>query len=91
MPKTAVISVRIDPAIKNTAEQVFQKLGLTPSQAITLFYKQIVLQHGLPFSVRISNQETREALDDAVSHRNLKTAETPQASFDDPELIEHVT
>lgn len=83
MPKTAVISARIDPAIKNTAEQVLQELGLTPSQAITLFYRQIGLQHGLPFSIRIPNRETREALDDAVSRRNLETAETPQALFDD--------
>ena len=39
--KSANISARIDPDIKNNAEQVFKELGLTTSQAITLFYKQV--------------------------------------------------
>lgn len=37
MTKTALISARIDPALKNSAELVFQELGLTASQAITIF------------------------------------------------------
>ena len=44
MAKTSTISARIDPDIKKGAEQVFRELGLTSSQAITLFYKQVELQ-----------------------------------------------
>ena len=39
MPKTAVISARIDPDLKHEAEEVFRELGLTATQAITLFYR----------------------------------------------------
>ncbi len=55
MAKTAVISARIDPELKNNAETAFKKPGLTVAQAITLFYKQVELQCGLPFNVKISN------------------------------------
>jgi len=53
MAKTAVISVRIDPELKRKAEQIFTELGLTTSQAIMLFFKQVELQRGLPFSLKI--------------------------------------
>lgn len=56
MAKTAAISARIDETIKSEAEQVFQLLGLTSSQAITLFYRQVALYKGLPFPVRLSER-----------------------------------
>ncbi len=73
MSKDAVISTRIDSDIKHNAEQVFKELGLTSSQAITLFYKQVELQHGLPFDVRIPNKITQQALEDARTRQNLKS------------------
>ena len=42
MSKAAVISTRIDPDLKNHAEQVFEELGVTASQAISMFYRQVV-------------------------------------------------
>jgi len=72
MSKKATISARIDPELKREAEKVFEALGLNPSQAITLFYTQVELTHGLPFPIRIPNKETRKALDEAENRRNLK-------------------
>jgi len=72
MPKTAVISTRIDPDLKHNAERVFKDLGLTVSQAITLFYRQVDLQRGLPFSVRIPNETTKQALEEARTRHNLE-------------------
>jgi DNA-damage-inducible protein J len=74
MSKDAVISARIDPDIKHNAEQVFKELGLTSSQAITLFYKQVDFQKGLPFEVRIPNKTTHQALEDARMRKNLKNS-----------------
>ena len=48
MAKTAVVTTRMDPDLKRDAEQVFRELGLTTTQAITLFYRQVELQRGLP-------------------------------------------
>jgi len=73
MPKTAVISTRIDPDLKHNAERVFKDLGLTVSQAITLFYRQVDLQRGLPFSVRIPNETTKRALEEARTRHNLES------------------
>jgi DNA-damage-inducible protein J len=79
MPKTAVISARIDPKLKHSAEKVFNELGLTITQAITLFYKQVELERGLPFAVRVPNDVTVEALQQARTHQELESFNT----FDD--------
>ncbi len=62
MTKTATINSRIDPNLKFTVENIFKKLGLSTSEAITLFYKQVTLNRGLPFSVRLPNKETLSAI-----------------------------
>ena len=86
MPKTAIISTRIDPELKDSAEYVFKELGLTVAQAITLFYKQVELQHGLPFSIKIPSQETKEALNDAQLRKNLKSYDNTDKLYKDLEI-----
>ncbi len=49
--KSANINVRIEPELKEEAEAILSKVGLSPSSAINMFYKQIVLHKGLPFEV----------------------------------------
>ncbi len=83
MIKTSTISARIDPELKTRAEEVFRALGLSSSQAITLFYKQVELQQGLPFSVRIPNKQTVDALEDARLRNNLERFSTAEELFDD--------
>ena len=83
MPKTAVISARIDPELKSNAEHVFKELGLTVAQAVTLFYKQVELQHGLPFSIKIPNPETKNAMNDAQLRQNLKSFDNTDQLFED--------
>jgi DNA-damage-inducible protein J len=55
------ISVRIDHATKAAAENVFSLMGLSATDAIRMFYRQVVLHHGLPFPAKIPNNETLEA------------------------------
>ena len=81
--KTSTISARIDPSLKENTERIFKELGLTSSQAITLFYKQVELQQGLPFVVRIPNDATIRALEDAKTRNNLETFDTAENLFDD--------
>jgi DNA-damage-inducible protein J len=83
MPKTAVISARIDPELKRDAEEVFKELGLTASQAITLFYKQVELERGLPFLVRLPNDVTAEALEQARTRQELESFNTLDDLFRD--------
>jgi len=83
MPKSAMISARIDPELKHGAEKVFKELGLTATQAITLFYKQVELERGLPFAVRVPNAVTVEALEQARTRQGLETFNTLDDLFDD--------
>jgi DNA-damage-inducible protein J len=71
--KTATIHTRIEPEIKKQAEQVLNRLGLTPTEAIRIFYRQICLGNGLPFSVEIPNKCTSGTL--AKSQRGEEVEE----------------
>ena len=75
MNKTSTVRARIEPDLKNKAEQVFRNLGLTTTQAITLFYKQVELRKGLPFDVVIPNETTRRTFSDTDAGRNLVVCE----------------
>ena len=81
MTKTATITVRLDPKIKSSAEAVLSELGLTTTQAVTLFFNQVSLNKGLPFAVEIPSDELLEALDDTASRRNIKTFDDANAAL----------
>ena len=53
MAKSANVYARIEPEIKEQAEMILNALGIPASNAITMFYKQIILQKGLPFDVKL--------------------------------------
>lgn len=51
--KSANLYARIEPDVKEQAEAILAMLGVPASNAINMFYKQIILHQGLPFEVRI--------------------------------------
>ena len=53
MSKSANLYARIEPDLKERAEAILTALGIPASNAITMFYKQIILQNGLPFEVKL--------------------------------------
>ena len=69
--ETGMIRVRVGPELKSQAEEVFSELGLSPTEAITLFYTQVTLHRGLPFAVGIPNAETIKALRQARAGEGL--------------------
>jgi DNA-damage-inducible protein J len=71
MNKTSTVRARMKPDLKDKAEQVFQKLGLTSTQAITLFYKQVELRNGLPFDIIIPNKTTLRTFEETDAGKNL--------------------
>jgi DNA-damage-inducible protein J len=74
--KTAFVRARTEPELKRRAEAILHQLGLTPSAAINMFYRQIILRQSLPFEVVLPNKSTREAMKDARSDRELIEART---------------
>lgn len=79
MFKSAMVRARIEPNLKQEAEAVLGKLGLSPTEAIRLFYRQVSLYRGLPFPVRVPNAKTRKAMRDAVAGRQLTEWESADA------------
>lgn len=53
MAKSANLYARIEPDVKEQAEEILNALGIPASNAITMFYKQIILKKGIPFDVRL--------------------------------------
>ena len=51
--KSANLYARIEPDVKEQAEKILSALGVPASNAITMFYKQIIIQRGLPFEVKL--------------------------------------
>ena len=53
MEKTATLNLRVNPAVKERAEEVLSRLGIPMSTAVDMFLNQIVLVGGIPFSVTV--------------------------------------
>ncbi|MFI5455500.1 MAG: type II toxin-antitoxin system RelB/DinJ family antitoxin [Isosphaerales bacterium] len=71
MAKTDTIRARVEPKLKAEAEGILNSLGMNPSDAIRMFYKQVVLRKGLPFEVVTPNAETHRAMEDVIRRRGL--------------------
>lgn len=80
MHKAAVVNARIERELKNKAEAILHKIGLTSAEAVRLFYKQICLNKGIPFSIKIPNAKTIKAMRDADAGKTYK-AESVEALF----------
>ena len=74
MNKSATITVRLDPQVKQNAETVLKTLGLTTSQAVTLFFTQVSLNQGIPFDVHIPNAATARVIETGLAGKRLHPA-----------------
>ena len=81
MAKTVQMNVRIEADLKHKTERVLEKLGLSTTQAVTLFFKQVSIRKGLPFDVSIPNAESREAIGGALSGRILHKSKNTDSLF----------
>jgi DNA-damage-inducible protein J len=83
MSKTATIRTRIEPVLKSEVEAILAQLGLTASEAVHLLYRQIQLQRGLPFEVRLPNKLTTTVLNASKAGRNVKRFGTKKELYSD--------
>ncbi len=81
MSKTAMIRARTDSQLKEKVEEIFDELGLNATAAINIFYKQVLLSHGLPFDVRIPNSTTLKAMKEAKAGRTVKGFKNVEGLF----------
>jgi DNA-damage-inducible protein J len=69
--QSGMIRARVSPELKAEAETILHQIGLSSSDAIRMFYRQVAMHGGLPFEARIPNATTRRALLDAEAGRNV--------------------
>jgi DNA-damage-inducible protein J len=84
MNKTGYITARVEPKLKQAAGRVLTRIGVSTSDAITMFLRQVVMRQGMPFEVSIPNVRTRRAieqLENPAKRSKLKKHATTQAMF----------
>ncbi len=69
MARTANIFARVEPEVKEQAEQVLDQLGIPMSNAVGMFLRQIVLQRGIPFEMKLPTYEKPVAYEDLTRER----------------------
>jgi len=78
--KTSIINARVKPELKGDVEEILSQLGITTTQAITMFFEQIKLKRGIPFSLQLPNDETVQAMLEARENKGLTPLEIDKIS-----------
>ncbi|MEN8717693.1 MAG: type II toxin-antitoxin system RelB/DinJ family antitoxin [Sulfurovum sp.] len=69
MTLDSTVRARVNSELKNEVESIFSELGLSTSQAITLFLKKVKMERGIPFELKVPNETTLKAMEEA---RNME-------------------
>jgi DNA-damage-inducible protein J len=72
MALDATVRARIDIGLKQDVENILSEIGLSTSQAITMFMKGIRRERGIPFELKIPNEETLEAMNEVEMGINME-------------------
>ena len=65
-------SIKLDKEVKDQAKLIFKELGMTMGEAVNIFLTQVTLQKGLPFDVKIPNDKTKKAIEEARKGINME-------------------
>ena len=80
--KTATVTARVQPEIKQQAEAILDQLGIPVSVLIDSLYRQIILTNSIPYSFRLPTLPTRDTMTpaqfDAQMAEGLRQAKTAQ-------------
>ena len=76
MSQSAVVHARIDQATKTATEKVLDTLGMTPTEAIRLFYRQIAIRKSFPLELKVPNKLTATVLAKSDKNQDIETFET---------------
>ncbi len=77
MSQSAVVHARIDSATKAATEKVLDALGMTPTEAIRLFYRQIAIRKSFPLELHVPNKLTASVLAKSEKNQEIETFDTP--------------
>jgi DNA-damage-inducible protein J len=81
MARTAMINARTEQELKTEVEDILKALGMSTTEAINIFFKQVKLRRGLPFPVEIPNEETLRTFRDSEAGKGLTECEDADDMF----------
>ena len=99
MARTANVFARVEPELKEQAEDILQQLGIPMSNAVGMFLKQIVLQKGIPFEMKLPRTEplqyqslTKEQFDAEIEKgiADIKAGRVYSARHDIREIYQYI-
>ncbi len=76
--KTATARALIEPLVKKEAESILKEMGLSISNSVELFYRQVVAQRGLPFELQVPNKKTMKAIDNSRKGKGRRFSTTKE-------------
>lgn len=76
MNQSATVHARIDAATKAATEKVLDALGMTPTEAIRLFYRQIAIRKSFPLELHVPNKLTASVLAKSDKNEEIETFES---------------
>jgi DNA-damage-inducible protein J len=80
--KTCTVHARVDEKTKLRTEEVLKEIGLKPSDAVRLLYRQISLRQQFPLELRVPNQLTAKTIEKAERGEELKTFDSLESLFE---------
>lgn len=84
MAKTDTLHIRIEPNVKTRVESTLSDLGISITEAVNIFLRQVILNDGIPFAIMKPryNSETEEAIEDVKNGKNIsKTFDSVEEMF----------
>ncbi len=81
MAKAAMIHARTETELKKEVEAIFSALGLSTTAALNLFFHQVKMRRGLPFSVELPNEETLKTFRDSDADKGLVESKSAKDMF----------
>jgi DNA-damage-inducible protein J len=83
MTKDATFSSRIDSNLKRKGDTILKSLGIKPSQALTMFYSQLVIHKGMPFQLKVPNEALIHSFEEAKDPENLHSYPDAKSAIND--------
>ena len=83
MAKTATIHTRVEPEVKEQVDSILDKLGISTTEAINMFLRQVIRYRGIPLDLRIPNAETVAAIEEAEQGLGLHKCENLEQLFEE--------
>lgn len=79
--KTALIQTRVEPDLKAEVERILREIGISTSEAITIFLNRVKMEKGIPFELKIPNARTLEAMKD-IKEGRVEKFKSSRAMFE---------